>query len=192
MHRSKANYIRLRDTSMAQTTSMKNFYVHLAGKTNDAHHDFVRKLKSYGFTQVSSHDHCDYCVVFCPIASRVGTDVAEALERSPAGKPIILVVMHHTFDRDHVVAESRRLVDNQDVTVTVDYLFYEKNLLQCKRNDISWGEIEKTLGIPRVRSRLTDLIQQLSHQRWIWIGLLFGLGILVILAVIVFNLLKKH
>ncbi|GAA6235647.1 uncharacterized protein si:ch211-245h14.1 isoform X4 [Lates japonicus] len=179
------NYEAIPDMSMAQTMLRKNFYVHLAGRTNDAHQDFVRKLKSSGLTQVFSHDHCDYCVVFCPIASRVGTDVDEALERSPGGKPIILVVMHHTFDRHHIVAESRRLVNNRDVALTVDYLFYENHLLQCNRNDISWDEIEKILGLPRQFSR---------RRLGIWIlGICILVGTLVFLVVIVSSLLeKKH
>uniref|UniRef100_A0A8C4NNH4 Uncharacterized protein n=1 Tax=Dicentrarchus labrax TaxID=13489 RepID=A0A8C4NNH4_DICLA len=83
----------------------------------------------------------DYLLVFCPVASRVGTDVSEALENLPGGKPAILVVMHHTFNPDQVLAESRRLVNNPNVKLTVDCLFYEDKLLTSNRNYTAWIDI---------------------------------------------------
>ncbi|KAF1376923.1 hypothetical protein PFLUV_G00216530 [Perca fluviatilis] len=130
------------------TVPGRNFCVHLAGKTNDAHHAFVEKFKDVGQTEVRSPEESDYILVFCPIASRVGTDISEALDHMPGGKPVILVVMHHTFSPDHVVAPSMRQVNNQAVLLTVDCLFYEGNLLKCNCNDIAWYDVQKVLGIP--------------------------------------------
>ncbi len=56
--------------------------------------------------------------------------------------------MHHTFDPDHVVAESRRLVEKPNIRLTVDCLFYEDKLLNCERNDIAWFDILKCIGVP--------------------------------------------
>ncbi|XP_028996807.1 uncharacterized protein LOC114849476 isoform X5 [Betta splendens] len=123
------------------------FAVILAGKTNKAHRDFVKKLEAVGQTEVSSPEGCDYVVCFCPVASRVGTDVSEALDRIPADKPSILVVMHHTFNHDHVVAESRRLVTKSNVHLTLDCLFNGRHFLDCKRNDAAWDEVKKKLGV---------------------------------------------
>ena len=64
-----------------------------------------------------------------------------------ADKPTILVVMHHTFDPNHTVAESRRQVTNPNVRLTVDYLFHERELLDCPLNQISRGEIKNFLQI---------------------------------------------
>ncbi|XP_071324247.1 uncharacterized protein [Trachinotus anak] len=143
------------------TASWKNFFVFLAGKTKDAHRDFVKKFKEAGHREVDSHQECDYCLVFCPIASRVGTDVSEALDRAPAGKPIILVVMHHTFNPDHVVAESRRLVENTNVHLTVDCLFNETRLLNCPTNETAWCNIQKCLGFGQssLASQVIDYIK---------------------------------
>ncbi|TDH00693.1 hypothetical protein EPR50_G00191290 [Perca flavescens] len=142
------------------TVPGRNFYVHLAGKTNDAHHDFVKKLKDVGQTEVQSPEESDYLLVFCPIASRVGTDISEAMDNMPGDKPAILVVMHHTFSPDHVVAPSMGQVNNPNVLLTVDCLFYERNLLKCNRNDIAWHEVQKFLGInpSQVMTRFTDPI----------------------------------
>lgn len=61
-------------------------------------------------------------------------------------KPVILVVLHHTFDPEAVVSDSSKFVDRKN-TLTVDCLFYEdKGLLECKINDkaydnaITWLE----------------------------------------------------
>uniref|UniRef100_A0A1A7WUS4 Uncharacterized protein n=1 Tax=Iconisemion striatum TaxID=60296 RepID=A0A1A7WUS4_9TELE len=124
------------------------FFPVLAGKTNGAHQNLVNELKSHGQVEVDKDADADYLMVFCPIASRVETDINEALSKVLPNKDIILVVMHHTFDPDRVVAESRRLVHNSNVILTVDYLFHNEKLLQSNRNDISWREITKALGIP--------------------------------------------
>ncbi|KAM9339389.1 uncharacterized protein ABDE67_017045 isoform 2-T2 [Symphorus nematophorus] len=128
--------------------SRKKFYVIVAGKTNGAHIEIVEKLRGRGQIEVSSPEDSDYLVVFCPIASRVGTDIGEALQTIEGGKPIILVVMHHTFSPDHVVADSRRQVDKPDVHLTVDCLFHEGRFLRCDHNEIAWSEIQRFLGVP--------------------------------------------
>ncbi|XP_051265645.1 uncharacterized protein LOC127368643 [Dicentrarchus labrax] len=130
--------------------SRKKFFVILAGKTDDAHLEFVAKLESIGHTEVNSPEESDYLLVFCHVASRVGTDVSEALEKLPGDKPAILVVMHHTFNPDQVLAESRRLVDNPNVELTVDCLFYEGKLLKSNRNDTAWFDVQKYLGVSKV------------------------------------------
>ncbi|GLD74582.1 uncharacterized protein AKAME5_002591300 [Lates japonicus] len=47
---------------------------------------------------------CYIIIVFCPITSRVGSDVEAALRReevSQSQKPVILVMMHHTREVDY-------------------------------------------------------------------------------------------
>ncbi|XP_059211823.1 uncharacterized protein si:ch211-245h14.1 [Centropristis striata] len=125
----------------------KNFYVHLAGKTNDAHQDIVRMFTNIRQNQVSSPGASDYLLVFCPIASKVGTDISEALDNLPdRNKQVMLVVMHHTFQPEHVVIPSSQQVDNPNVFLTVDVLFYNHELLKCPRNDNAWSEIQKALA----------------------------------------------
>uniref|UniRef100_UPI0037E71D9E uncharacterized protein n=1 Tax=Semicossyphus pulcher TaxID=241346 RepID=UPI0037E71D9E len=127
--------------------SWKKFFVHLAGNTTGAHHAVVDKLKAVGQIDSSTLDECDYILLFCPIVSRVGTDVSEALENMPAGKRVIMVVMHHTFNPEQVLAESRRLVNNPNVRLVVDSLFHEGKFLDCKCNDIARHEIQKFVGV---------------------------------------------
>ena len=66
----------------------KKFFVHVAGKTNKAHQDYVLKLRGIGHIEVSVPEESDYIVVFCPVVSRVGTDIGEALESIPGRKSL--------------------------------------------------------------------------------------------------------
>ena len=54
-----------------------------------------------------------------------------------AGKPVILVVLHHTFDTDYTVPDTSRHVTRSDVILTVDCLFHDSQggLLKCPQND---------------------------------------------------------
>ncbi|XP_041661716.1 uncharacterized protein LOC121521655 isoform X2 [Cheilinus undulatus] len=128
--------------------SRRKFYVHLSGTTNDAHLPWVSRFEGIGQVKVDSAEDSDYILLFCPIASRVGTDISEALENIPAGdKEVILVVMHHTFNKDHVVADSRWQVNDSKVLLVVDTLFFEGRPLKSNCNDIAQDEIKKFFGV---------------------------------------------
>ncbi|XP_073348531.1 uncharacterized protein [Pagrus major] len=161
----QTDYQAIPDMDVA-TVSGERFFVQVAGKTNGAHLEYVERLRGIGQTEVSSPEQCDYIVVFCPIVSRVGKDIGEALENIPGGKKTILVVMHHTFDPNYVVAESRRQVANPNVCLTVDCLFYEGKLLRCDRNDIAWYEIQKAFGVPASQVSMWNALRKLSGERF--------------------------
>uniref|UniRef100_A0A3P8T3E6 Uncharacterized protein n=1 Tax=Amphiprion percula TaxID=161767 RepID=A0A3P8T3E6_AMPPE len=116
-------------------------------------------------TEVTSPEQCDYLLVFCPVASRVGTDISEALDLIPgkeflwsvfAGKQAVLVVMHHTFNHHHVIAASSRLVQNPNILLTVDCLFHDNKLLNCDLNVKMWHEVYNFLGVSQVKTRFTE------------------------------------
>ncbi|XP_043962328.1 uncharacterized protein si:ch211-245h14.1 isoform X2 [Gambusia affinis] len=142
------------------------FFVFVAGKTNESHHSIVDQLRNADQVEAYSPADCDYVLVICPIASRVLTDVTEALSKAPNDKPIILVVMHHTFDPNLIITESRRQVQHQNVRLTVDYFFHQNKILNCNRNKISWREIQMFLGIPITRySLLKSLIKGIKKRK---------------------------
>ncbi|XP_065820123.1 uncharacterized protein [Labrus bergylta] len=147
--RSYRDYNPLRNMDQeGATLSGKKFYVLVSGTTHGAHVPWVKQFRGMGHTEVQSEGESNYILLFCPIVSRVGTDISEALENiQHSNKAVILVVMHHTFNADYVLAESRRLVDNPNVCLVVDCLFHEGRLLNCNRNDIARFEIEKFLGV---------------------------------------------
>uniref|UniRef100_A0A3Q2QJ00 Uncharacterized protein n=1 Tax=Fundulus heteroclitus TaxID=8078 RepID=A0A3Q2QJ00_FUNHE len=124
----------------------KKFFVVLSGERNKAHQSIVKKLTDYGQTEILSLEECDYLLVFCPIVSRVGTDIQEALSKIPDLKKAILVVMHPAFDPNQTIADSRRHVEKPNILVTVDCLFYEGDLLRCDRNNKAMADIERVLS----------------------------------------------
>ncbi|XP_056879666.1 uncharacterized protein LOC130520119 isoform X6 [Takifugu flavidus] len=124
------------------------FFVYVASETKNAHMEWVSKMKRVGHTEVNIQEDADYYLVFCPVKSRIKTDIDEALEGLPDNKAVILVVMHHTFDPDLVIVESRLQELPRNVRLTVDSLFHQGRLLRCNRNDIAWDQIQKTFNIP--------------------------------------------
>ncbi|XP_014007815.1 uncharacterized protein [Salmo salar] len=132
------------------------YYIVETGNTLDSHIQFMRQFNNTTrcFTEVKSPVESDVIMAFCPIVSRVGTDIEAALQQIPTGKDVILVVLHHTFNPDYTVPDSSRLVTRSDVILTVDCLFYEKlgGLLNCPRNDAAVCAILKRLNIqPKIR-----------------------------------------
>lgn len=79
--------------------------------------------------------------------------VSDPVSVPAGGKAVVLVVMHHTYNADYVVADSRRLVaDNPDVQLAVDCLFYESSFLKCQRNEDAWRRIDDHVRPAQVTS----------------------------------------
>ncbi|XP_046891141.1 uncharacterized protein LOC124477419 isoform X3 [Hypomesus transpacificus] len=103
------------------------------------------------FTKVESVEQCDLILAFCPIVSRVGTDVVAFLEKcnepGMLEKRLALVVLHHTFDPDFTIPDINRHVTRNDV-LTVNFLFHatQGGLLTCPQNDKSLKMISSELG----------------------------------------------
>ncbi|CAL8391923.1 unnamed protein product [Arctogadus glacialis] len=115
------------------------------GLNLNADNDLVEKLKAKGHTQGESSDPCEYILAFCPISTRPGIDIQETMEMCTGDKPVILVVLHHTHDREknvspHRVDPSQPFKDK--IVLSVACLFYEGKLLKCKHND---KEIDKVI-----------------------------------------------
>ncbi|KAA0717280.1 hypothetical protein E1301_Tti022837 [Triplophysa tibetana] len=100
-----------------------------------------------GLKQKKTHK-CDAVFDFVPIVSRLGTDISAALDRlnsSGVHKPVVLVVLHHTFDNEKVVPDSKNAV-NRENTLAVDCLFNEDvGLLNCPKNEKAYEAIAKYL-----------------------------------------------
>ncbi|TDH06465.1 hypothetical protein EPR50_G00113610 [Perca flavescens] len=104
---------------------------------------------------------CDIIIVFCPITSRVGSDVEAAMREdsvSSGSKPVILVLMHHTRDPDYSTDVRRWSETFQNVVLDVHVLFHETQtgLLHCSRNDQAVKLIQE------------ELKKRSSSSRWWW------------------------
>ncbi|KAG9281510.1 hypothetical protein AMEX_G18, partial [Astyanax mexicanus] len=109
----------------------------LAGNTLHSHLEFIKQLPFiHTKLKETSVEKCDAVLVFCPVVSRAGTDISAALQKLDAQtvtKPVVLVVLHHTFEPITIPDSSRSV--NRVNTLTVDCLFHEdRGLLQCPKN----------------------------------------------------------
>uniref|UniRef100_A0A1A7ZZX2 Uncharacterized protein n=3 Tax=Nothobranchius TaxID=28779 RepID=A0A1A7ZZX2_NOTFU len=164
----------------------RKFFVFVAGNPNGAHQEIIDHLHHLGQVEVDSISVSDYLVVLCPIASRVETDINVALSSIPVGKPIILVVMHHTYDPHRNIADSWRYVQNPNVILTVDYLFHDGKLLHCDRNQTSLCEIRTTLGVSSPES-LGSCTEYVKKKWWIVV-----IAVLVLIAVVIIASVSTH
>ena len=55
----------------------------VTGETLGCHQEINRHLSSRGWTEVDYPEDGDVTVVYCPVVSRLGTDIQAALEKIP-------------------------------------------------------------------------------------------------------------
>ncbi|XP_055361183.1 uncharacterized protein LOC114847276 isoform X2 [Betta splendens] len=129
----------------------------VTGETFDAHKSLLKKVKNEMSSKtkmknVPNQPDSDIIIVFCPIMSRVGSDVEAAMMHmkdlpSSDEKPVILVIMHHTR-KDNYSTHGRKWSEIYPVIKSqVHVLFHETQpgLLKCNKNDQAVNEILKTL-----------------------------------------------
>ncbi|XP_072530437.1 uncharacterized protein [Salminus brasiliensis] len=123
----------------------------LIGETKNAHVDFARRLCEHRprMQEVFTVEECDVILAFCPVVFHAETDIEVALmllDQYAANKPVVLVLLHYTFDPESIVPDSSRCV-NRANTFTVDWLFHEdQQLLKCSNNDRAIAKVTSHLG----------------------------------------------
>ncbi|KAJ7983479.1 hypothetical protein DPEC_G00377850 [Dallia pectoralis] len=167
----------------------QRFYLILCGQTFGAHEDVRSHLITRGCTEVTTEDGCDFVVAFCPIVSRAGTDIEAAEKQLPDDKPVVLVVLHHTFNSDEIVPDSASKVTRRNVKLTVDCLFHESQggLLVCPRNDTAINDILRKLNLAQTvnfNPRFETIQRQLCTQKsQIALVVIFCILLLVALSI---------
>ncbi|KAL6095139.1 uncharacterized protein ACO6RY_16400 [Pungitius sinensis] len=131
---------------------MTKIYVHVAGQTLGSHTDFVKKLtKRKRAKIVKSPEESDWTIVFCPIVSRYQTDIEAALSSVPGeacGRKLVLVAMHHSFDKDYVFPRTGEVCSGVDFKA--DCLFYDKKgLYKCPSNKKAVKMVRKKLKLKK-------------------------------------------
>ncbi|XP_053473287.1 uncharacterized protein LOC128603095 isoform X2 [Ictalurus furcatus] len=126
--------------------AMIRFFVMVLGNTVNSHKTLMERLTiSQKLREVNSVNDSDVIIAFVPIVSRAGTDIGAAMAKIPQGKPVVLVVLHHTYDPDYIAPDSRLCV-NTDRVFAVDCLYHEdQGLLNCLRNDDAIRAVKKHL-----------------------------------------------
>lgn len=134
-HKQKDKGWNLPSAPWSTKPKMKVFSV-VAAKTFGADDQILSKLDA---EVCSSAADCDVVFVFCPVTSRVQSDVDDAMRGIPAGargKSVILVVMHHSR-KDISPSETEVNHGHQSVIQDVHVVYHEtiKGLMNCGRND---------------------------------------------------------
>ncbi|KAK2812314.1 hypothetical protein Q5P01_000031 [Channa striata] len=108
----------------------------------------VSKGRLYGNVKMTKHlQKCDIIIIFCPIISRVGSDVEAALGNMAGHKPAILVLMHHTRDVDYSTSGRKWSEKYPNVKLELHVLYHETlpGLLDCQQNKEAIKEIQKEI-----------------------------------------------
>ncbi|XP_035985360.1 uncharacterized protein LOC118558874 [Fundulus heteroclitus] len=142
-------------------------YCFITGDTFGAHESIMAKVRNNRLfsplvEETQGPEDSRVIVVFCPITSRVGSDVESAMRDqrvSSSDKPVILVLMHHTRDVDYSTGESNWSETYKDVVLAAHVFFHETEpgLLNCERNDQAIEEVKQKL-----------------HSYWEWYSLCFS------------------
>ncbi|KAK9974553.1 hypothetical protein ABG768_022641 [Culter alburnus] len=132
----------------------KKYFILLPG-TSKPQEDIIRNVlqQTSDLEEAFTVAECDFILVFCIIVSRAGTDIDAAVNELNAvseTKPALFVVLHHTFDTEKMVPDSRSHVTRMK-TLTVDCLFYDNKFLDCVRNREALDRIKQCFP-PQVSS----------------------------------------
>ncbi|XP_062399371.1 girdin homolog [Sardina pilchardus] len=123
---------------------MASVFTVTTGKTLNTHESFKSQLPWGSCKNVPNSKDCDVILAFCPVTSRVGTDIEAALRTIPEGKPLALVVLHHTLDSNYTLPDTKRFMKRPD-SITVDCLFTDDGLMRCPCNDDAVRAVAKFL-----------------------------------------------
>lgn len=170
----------------AETGFGKRFFIHFTGKTNGTHLGITNRLNDIGHFEVATLEESDYllafCPLFCPTASQLGENIREALEGLPGGRPIILVVMFPVLRDMTLLIRTRQKLAIPNVSLCVDCVVFNGQLLNCSINNMAWFNIMKYLGVPY--SRIWS-IRSWYWDHWKLAAFIIFLVVLLFLALIV-------
>lgn len=134
-------------THGSQTTVLCRSLV--TGQTFGAHMQLIDQVKGQCKGQVQFVENSeDYQVtlVFCPVISRVGSDVEAAMNRITDDKPVILVLMHHVYEPKPTTSVKTWTTDCEAV-LYVDVFYHEtvRGLITCSQNNLAVSSIQRKL-----------------------------------------------
>ncbi|XP_068564980.1 uncharacterized protein [Cebidichthys violaceus] len=119
----------------------------VSGKTFDTHLKLMEKVEKQVQNQIRRCDDSQdnkVTFVFCPISSRVASDVEAAMTDVKDDKPVILVLMHHT--RQARPTSMKTWQDDDRVVLHVNVFYHDTvGLLRCEQNDAAVTEIQNKL-----------------------------------------------
>ncbi|XP_020774783.2 uncharacterized protein LOC110155057 isoform X2 [Boleophthalmus pectinirostris] len=122
----------------------------VSGKTLDKHRDIIEKLNGpvprcnvFLKLHEATDESCQVILLFCPVVSRMGTDLDAAQRKISSEKPLIVVAMHHMHTPTSLPAPKTRFIHDLGVNV----FFHEtvNGLLNCPQNEAAITEMKTKL-----------------------------------------------
>ncbi|XP_023687408.2 uncharacterized protein [Paramormyrops kingsleyae] len=115
------------------TSSSVKLHMLVTGETFQTHETFMQKLKLQ--IELCSAERSNVILLFCPVVSRIGTDMEAAMARVTEDKPVILVFMHHCHNPSQVT-NIKVQPSRSNIVKIVHCAFHEsQGLLQCRENE---------------------------------------------------------
>ncbi|CAL8391921.1 unnamed protein product [Arctogadus glacialis] len=130
--------------------TMRKFYT-VNGDTAVSN-EITTKLKDEGKTEVSKEER-EFTLAFCRISTRPGIDIQETQDKCPDGKPVILVLLHHTFDPKYCDYRGTGIKNDASTILSVDLLYYKDRLLKCRHNKRGLQQVLDVVGRPSWKAR---------------------------------------
>uniref|UniRef100_A0A8C9TV99 Tripartite motif-containing protein 35-like n=1 Tax=Scleropages formosus TaxID=113540 RepID=A0A8C9TV99_SCLFO len=109
--------------------------VHIAvsGPALNSHQTFMKKLDMS--LEECSLENCSVILVFCPVVTQMWTDMDTGVKNVPDDKPIILVLLHYSYNPDHI-DDIPITPPRSNVVKVVQCVFHETvGLLECELNE---------------------------------------------------------
>ncbi|XP_076866910.1 uncharacterized protein LOC143518355 [Brachyhypopomus gauderio] len=142
----RENELNEKERNLQNTISKVKYSTIMTGNSSQSHEGFMKMLheQTPDLQKVSTVEKCDVILLFFPIVSLAGTEIEAVLKKLPEtadSKPVVLVVLHHTFDPDYTIPDSSRSVTRENTT-TVDCLFIkDQGLLDCVKNKEAFSRV---------------------------------------------------
>ncbi|XP_031178172.1 uncharacterized protein LOC116066319 isoform X1 [Sander lucioperca] len=132
-------------TNVQRRRTTLEYKMIVGGKTFDAHQQLMEKVQDQVRLIESSQDY-KVTFVFCPISSRVASDVEAAMTDVRDDKPVILVLMHHTREVKYTTS-MRTWPHYANVVLHVNVFYHEtvRGLLRDQQNDAAVTQIQNKL-----------------------------------------------
>ncbi|XP_053300535.1 uncharacterized protein LOC128459733 isoform X3 [Pleuronectes platessa] len=139
----------------------------VGGQTFGAHTQLMDQVKHVTKGDVELLENSQdskIIIVFCPITSRVDSDLKAAMTGVPGDKPVILVKMHHVCESKSSLCFNSS-IDDRNIVLQVNVFYHEnlRGLLECKLNENAVDEIQQEL-LKHSDHRSTDTRASTSGQ----------------------------
>nr|XP_060639496.1 uncharacterized protein LOC132779950 [Anolis sagrei ordinatus] len=122
--------------------------VRVTGQTGDCEHQFLKKVSdcvSQDFIRLKKGDSsAQFLNVFCPVVSRVGTDMQNALGGLHGESKAILVMLHHMPKESNRFVDTKQQASHPAVVRTVHTRYtLEDGLYPCQVNKEAVEDVAK-------------------------------------------------